>query len=269
MLKQENDNVEEDNNWIFSYADMMSLLLCFFILLYKLTVDEDKMKSISERIREAMAGVDDVSAEYSTLSSEERKARAFEMLTAMLDLGDSIEDAVGNIERKYSDIKNSESYKRVFEEDLDESSRKHLEVLKKRNIDENVLLRIVIPSDLTFATASATVLKKAERQVANIAETLSKFEQVEAIEVVGHTDERPVAGRWSGNWELSAARATAVGEILVREGVNGEKLKVTGRSSFDPLFPEKGVTGKTLQENQRKNRRVEIRVLRNRYKEDG
>lgn len=263
------DSADDEGAWIFSYADMMSLLCCFFILLYKVTADEDKMKNISERIAETLKGAADItSEEVIDPSEEERKVRAFEMLTAMLDLGDSVEDAVGNIERKFSDEKNSESYKKIFEEDLDESSRKSLEVLKKRNIDEDVLLTIVLPGDSTFKSGSATLQRDATEKLTALAKKMQLIKGSLQVEVTGHTDSVPVgsSSRWQSNWDLSAARASSVAKYLTLKGIEGKKIKVRGASSFEPIFSEKVKDRRELRENRRKNRRVEIRIKRQRYK---
>jgi len=78
-----------------------------------------------------------------------------------------------------------------------------------------------------------------------------------ALEVLGHTDDVPIAtAEFPSNWELSAARATRVARGLVREGVPSPRISVQGYASFRPFVPN------TSDENRATNRRVEIRLYR-------
>ncbi len=74
------------------------------------------------------------------------------------------------------------------------------------------------------------------------------------LRVDGHTDPRPVSGRFKSNWELSSARAIAVVRRLVEDGVSPKHLVAAGLGEFQPL--EEGTT----EEVYARNRRIEIRL---------
>jgi len=74
------------------------------------------------------------------------------------------------------------------------------------------------------------------------------------LEIVGHTDDRPIATReYPTNWELSAARASGVARHLIEKGVDPARLSVQGYAAFRPVLPNSDVEGRGA------NRRVEIR----------
>jgi len=85
-----------------------------------------------------------------------------------------------------------------------------------------------------------------------------------ALEVLGHTDEVPIAtAEFPSNWELSAARASRVARLLVTAGVAPTRLSAQGYASFRPLAPNDS------NENRTANRRVEIRFYHNVDKTEG
>jgi chemotaxis protein MotB len=78
-----------------------------------------------------------------------------------------------------------------------------------------------------------------------------------ALEVLGHTDDIPIAtAEFPSNWELSAARATRVARRLIEDGVSPTRISAQGYASFRPLVAN------TDEENRAANRRVEIRLYR-------
>jgi chemotaxis protein MotB len=85
------------------------------------------------------------------------------------------------------------------------------------------------------------------------------------IQVIGHTDDFPIiSDEFPTNWELSVMRATKVARYLIEQGgLEPGRFTVSGRSMFDPDFPNSSV------ENKAKNRRVEIIITRDIYQAQG
>jgi chemotaxis protein MotB len=85
------------------------------------------------------------------------------------------------------------------------------------------------------------------------------------IQVIGHTDDFPIINEeFPTNWELSVMRATKVARYLIEQGgLEPGRFTVSGRSMFDPDFPNSSV------ENKAKNRRVEIIITRDIYQTQG
>lgn len=263
----EQPHEEGDEGWIVSYADLVTLMLGFFILMYKVVADEGSVKKLEKQIGDALLGNKRASMEQVLEeASEERKARAFQLLVTMLDLGDSAENAVGNIERKYADAGSAEALQKILEKELSPKARQQLQVLKAGPLQKDVALRLVIPSDTTFRSGEADVNGQTRNHLAELTQGLLPMDDLLEVEVTGHTDEQPtrVGGKWASNWELSAARAAAVAAILRQEGISGEKLRISGVAHFQPLIPVSGLSGEALQEARSKNRRIEIAIRRQR-----
>ncbi len=263
----EQSHEEGDEGWIVSYADLVTLMLGFFILMYKVVADEGSVKKLEKQIGDALLGNKRASMEQVLEeASEERKARAFQLLVTMLDLGDSAENAVGNIERKYADAGSAEAFQKILEKELSPKAKQQLQVLKAGPLQKDVALRLVIPSDTTFRSGEAEVNGGTRDNLVELVQGLLPMDDLLEVEVTGHTDEQPtrVGGKWASNWELSAARAAAVAAILRQEGLSGEKLRIAGVAHFQPLIPVSGLSGEALQDARAKNRRIEIAIRRQR-----
>ncbi|MCX6130504.1 MAG: OmpA family protein [Proteobacteria bacterium] len=258
---------ENDEGWIVSYADLVTLMLGFFILMYKAVSDEETVKKLEKKIGESLLGnKKQIMEKVLEEASEERKARAFQLLVAMLDLGDSAENAVGNIERKYADAANSESFKKSLNKDLSSKAKEQLQIIRSGPMQKDAALRIVIPSDSSFRSGEAQLIGDTEANIIELTHSLLALSDLIEVEVTGHTDEQPTraGGKWASNWELSAARAATIGTIMRREGLPGDKLKVAGVAHYQPLIPVTGLEGEGLADARAKNRRIEIAIKRKR-----
>ncbi|TAN45205.1 MAG: flagellar motor protein MotB [Nitrospirae bacterium] len=81
------------------------------------------------------------------------------------------------------------------------------------------------------------------------------------ITIEGHTDNIPMqSAQFPSNWELSAARASAVARFLIEQGFPKEKIQVLGLADTKPLVPNTDNSSQPIPENQAKNRRVVILI---------
>jgi chemotaxis protein MotB len=105
-----------------------------------------------------------------------------------------------------------------------------------------------------FPSASARMHDRTRRLMAQVAKSLRS--QPNKVVIAGHTDSKPFRGgnRRYGNWELSADRANAARRALVGDGVANDRIaRVTGRADNDPLVPEDPESAR--------NRRISIMLL--------
>ena len=100
--------------------------------------------------------------------------------------------------------------------------------------------------------------------VQKLAISLLQTDNLKMIEISGHTDSRPVAknSQYKNNLELSFARASTIASIMIKEGISPQKLKIIGEGSFKPIVKEYK-NGKSILKNMETNRRIEIKILRN------
>ncbi len=134
------------------------------------------------------------------------------------------------------------------------------EILSQRSDIRVVGDRFVFQSEVLFAAGQATVNPSGRQEMDKLAEALTELEREIPAEISwvlrvdGHTDKRPISGRYASNWELSAARAIAVVKYLIAQGVPAKRLVAAGFGEFQPL--EDGAT----QEAFAKNRRIELKL---------
>ena len=121
--------------------------------------------------------------------------------------------------------------------------------------------RFVFQSEVLFPTASATLQDSGKEQLGKLAKTLLEIAQKIppevnwVLRVDGHTDPRPIhTDQFPNNWALSTARATAVVQYLISQGVPPERLAAAGFAEFQPV--DKG----TDEAAYAKNRRIELKL---------
>ena len=212
--------MEEDavGNWIITYADMVTLLLTFFILYYSIaSVNMQKFK-------EAILGDESASI-------------------GMLEMLDSIE-----IKENIESLTPTKS-KDILTEIQDVAEEKS-ETIDVATDQSKIIVRV--PGNSLFESADAFLVKEARETLDEIVQIIKTYPQYKT-HIQGHTDDVPISTeRFPTNWELSAARATAVLRYFIDKGIDPLKVTATGYADLFPLFTNETEIGRS------KNRRVEF-----------
>ncbi len=111
-----------------------------------------------------------------------------------------------------------------------------------------------LPSDVFFASGSATLSKDGQRVLAQVVDVVKK-QQGAMIRVEGHADSDPIRrthSKWHCNWELSFARAHAVVHFMIEKGIDPKRLACDCYGEHQPQDAK----------DKAKNRRVEIVISR-------
>jgi chemotaxis protein MotB len=227
MRRRRNDEDEENlERWLLTYADLITLLLAFFIIMYSMSkVDSERFSSIMDALNGVLRGGEvGLAAEgaiityaNNTGNAEQQKAELYEEVQQMLDdhgLGGSVEarmDAHGVV----------------------------------MTLGEQVL----------FDQGRADLKPSAMQVLDEIVEILAEL--THSIRIEGHTDNVPINNeRFASNWELSVARSTSVIRYLLEEhGLPPEKLSAAGCGEYRPIEPN------DTPEQRAMNRRVDIVLL--------
>jgi len=120
--------------------------------------------------------------------------------------------------------------------------------------------RFVLPASVLFSTGSDEIGGDAQGELDKLASAITELEQkippdINWVMLVdGHTDVRPVTGRFQSNWELSAARAIAVVRYLISKGINPQHLVAAGFGEFQPL------DNHDTESAYARNRRIELKL---------
>lgn len=134
------------------------------------------------------------------------------------------------------------------------------EILADRPDVEVVGDRFVLPAAVLFPTGSDDLSTSARGELDKLAGAILELQdQIPTeinwvIRVDGHTDVRPVTGRFGSNWELSAYRAIAVVRYLIEQGISPDRLVAAGFGEFQPLDGGEG------EEAYARNRRIELKL---------
>ncbi len=254
-----------EETWIVSYADMMTLLFGFFVILYSFsTMDDQKFNSVSKQLAEAFKGdIKNAAAKTEVgMMMQARQIRALQLLVAMLNLGENVDSAVDKIERQVAETQNLAMAREALMEGLESKEDSVLSQLRAQLQDHEDRVELALPGGMLFEPNTANLTTAAKEGIRRIARYLSRIKGLLTIEVVGHTDSRlpPKTSLFKNNWSLSSARAGAVAEELINQGVPEKMILTRGMASVEPLFPERRANGAPIAENMERNRRVHIVV---------
>lgn len=231
---------QEENvaSWIVTFADMMTLILVFFILLYTLADYEDK----AYRAQIAQVNVlDGDGNQISVLDYATRQGRNPEPLKVVEDLlglkpSPTVIDSLRP--KILTDLESM-----IDNTDLNESV-----TLQARGDQIN----LQIDGQYLFESGKAE-LKDSARVIFNNLTELFRQHPDYSIAIRGHTDDLSIdTERFPSNWELSAIRATTVLRFFIGQGLDPERMSATGYADFIPLLPNDSI------ENRATNRRVEF-----------
>lgn len=223
---------EEGEPWLLSYADMVTLLMCFFILFFSVDkshggiADPERLKAKLERLISVQVPVVQSSASQ---SSQARRAK-------------------------------TEKLKQAVQEQL-KTVPKDVKVVLSLATPEPGILEISLLSESFFAPGEAALTTTGNQILARVLPRVAKLERPATLEIEGHTDSTPVkSGRFSSNWELSTARAASVAKYFEAHGVAPEIIMLSGFGEHRPLIKETDERGLTLASAQRINRRIVLRI---------
>jgi len=252
--------VEEHENherWLVSYADFITLLFAFFVVMYAISsVNEGKYRVLSDTMVEAFSEqLKEAEQMPVPLLTEENQNGEFVLRgeesqqSVVGELTSEEEQQEGFLESKPSEEEPADNRLWVVASNLDSSLQGFVDKkLVKINLQGDKI-EIQLSSKMLFGSGSARLsadARKAFRDIAIIVKPLNN-----SIHVEGHTDNVPIKTlAYPSNWELSAARAASVVEYLSRQGVAPERLAAIGYGEFRPI------SSNDTQDGRQQNRRV-------------
>jgi chemotaxis protein MotB len=228
-------------------ADLMTLLLVFFVLLYSNSINRPEIAAqVPEPEIPTVASSAAVHSDLlpdvqpvESIAMEETVALNPEPPAANLQLTEA-EDPVEPLNQEVMN-----GLKDSFSNDF------YVRWDEKQPV-------FVLGERITFNVGEAILLADSQSALKRIADWIAPQHQYQII-VSGHTDDIAIrTSRFPSNWELSAARAASVAKFLASHGVAPQRLIIQGKSEFHPLVAN------TSNENRRTNRRVEISLLKGR-----
>jgi chemotaxis protein MotB len=232
--------IEEDAT-LWSFVDLMTLLLILFILFYSHAVTH---KGSAKNI--------------SNMQPQTHVAQSFQVHKTST----ASESVASDQDQPKRDISKTEAENQ--DESLEQLEQQVLQTVSEKVKNDFSIhwnqkrLVLVLGERVAFNVGNADLLPDFRPTLKRIAEFIS-LQKGYNVAVAGHTDDAPINTiQFPTNWELSAIRAVNVAKFMILHGVNPHRIAIEGYSAYRPLHPN------TTSQNKHANRRVEITLIKER-----
>jgi chemotaxis protein MotB len=232
---------ENLERWLLTYADMITLLMLFFIVLYSMSnIDSEKYKQISESLSSIFNGGN------FTLFLDQAPAGGAGVMEGV--------QPGKQVEPKQTGKALGTGGTSLYMTQATSSLQNFIKSGKVKVIPTERGFAISLVSDLSFGVGSADLGSDALPVLRQVADFLSQISN--PIVVEGHTDSASVSGtKWTSNWELSAERAVSVLQALQAYGVPSDRLSAATYGETRPIMTNDTPEGRAY------NRRVDIVIV--------
>jgi chemotaxis protein MotB len=250
--------------WLLTFADLMSLLMCFFVMLLSMaSMDVVKFKAVVESLSEAFGAQREIHVDQNPMGTsivEHHFSPGDPKPTVTEEIKQSSQEQSETLDASPISVKAAQ--KKVLEAKLQEirlEAKKIGDVLKDEinqgqvTVDTNSFrITIRINEKGSFPSASAMLQKGFEPVMDKIGEAVAKTRG--KIIIAGHTDDVPIkTAAYRSNWELSSARALTIAHyILDKKRIDPMRLLIESYADTKPLKDNNSPEARAL------NRRVEI-----------
>jgi len=250
--------------WLATFADLMSLLMCFFVLLLSFaTMDAAKFKKVAESMEDAFGVQRDIVAVEPPMGTSIIAQHFSPAITQPTPLEQIKQSATQTTTKMDVTVKDMDDVKqKMLQAKLGEIDSQADEIkgsLAQEIGDglvsvetDNLQIIIRINERGSFSSGAAVLKAGFEPVMEKITSAVNDSEGI--VHVAGHTDDIPISTDWyRSNWELAAGRAVTVADFMLnKKGTNPNRVVVEGYADTKPLVPNDSA------ENRAKNRRVEI-----------
>jgi len=256
--KKRLEEPENHERWLVSYADFITLLFAFFVVMYSISsVNEGKYRVLSDTMVEAfVAPVDEQPGMTVPLLVNENNGTPF--VEHNIGGETTISENEGELPpdelKNPAEIEDIDDRLWVVASNLDSSLQGFIDQKQIKVNLQGDKIEIQLSSKLLFGSGSTRLSTEARKVFRDISTIIKPLKNT--IYVEGHTDNVPIKTQaFSSNWELSAGRAASVVEYIEKQGVDPKRLAAIGFGEFRPISDNDSVEGRS------KNRRVTL-ILR-------
>jgi chemotaxis protein MotB len=268
--KHEEEEHENHERWLVSYADMVTLLMCLFIVLYAISqVDKAKFAALASGLSASFG------APITALDGANSQKSVLDGLPAPVNIAAGVGETKtsSGVSQQQVDAAAAQAALQRAANVQAEAATAYDQLAAARaaidkaltaagysgaatyQIDQRGLVVHVIADKVLFDEAKADLRPDGAALLDAVAPTLTSLPN--QLRVEGHANKTPVdpKGVWPSNWELSAYRATTVLRHLAGDGIPDTRMSAAGYADTEPLVPYTDPTAMTV------NRRVDIVVL--------
>lgn len=237
-----------DERWLLTYADMITLLMVLFIVLFAIgQVDQKKFQELHDGLAKSFGTATVLDGGAGILQGSTAQSIAPDQSRQALQALQVQNQAAQNAQRQAADMS------RVQQKISAALAAAGLANAVQFTQEKRGLVINVVTDRVLFELGSATLRPEGGRVLSAVAPPLAGLPN--RLTVEGHTDNVPISGVFQTNWELSAERATTVLRYLLGQSIKPSKISAAGYADQRPL-----VANDTT-EHRARNRRVAIVVL--------
>jgi chemotaxis protein MotB len=232
--KKYDETVENHERWLISYADFITLLFAFFVVMYAISVvNEGKYKVLSDALGDAFGGRGAATRASTTVEP--------------LPLSSII------AHKRIEEAKRDRERLTTLARELSRTLAPLVKSGKVRVTQTGRGVTVDINASVLFGSGDADLTPDARETLGAVAGLLKN--DTHAIQVEGHTDDVPISNaQFASNWELSAVRATSVVRLFVASGVAADRLTAVGKAANVPVASNDDEAGRA------RNRRVALQI---------
>lgn len=234
MSKKKHEEHENHERWLVSYADFITLLFAFFVVMYSVSaVNEGKFRTVSESIKAALNPMYAPPVSSKPFQIGESKPTTFQP-----SVHASREQVIRRVQ--------------VLTQPLGQAAKVSIGSVVEQRVGEIIL---TISDNVLFKSGEATLQPEALPFLRGLADVLLEMDR--QVKIEGHTDNVPIrTAQFPSNWELSAARSVMIVRVLSElYGVPAAHLAAIGYGETRPL------TANLNPDQRAQNRRVEVIIL--------
>jgi len=239
--EEEHENIER---WLVSYADFITLLFAFFVVMYAISmVNEGKYRILSDAL---------VSAFHKTPGDSGGAQVAINTIPGAVMQLPVIRPPTPNVKADQQKRENKERMKNIAKDVA--SALAPLVQSGQVRVTEGALgITIDINASLLFQPGDARLSGEAVRALSAVAQVIAPTDF--PITVEGHTDDTPIStAQFPSNWELSGVRASSVVRLMIEKGVGARRFTAIGYADQRPMGDNATAEGRA------RNRRVAITI---------
>lgn len=236
--KRYDESSDNHERWLISYADFITLLFAFFVVMYAISsVNEEKYRMFALSLGQALGG---------------RGAATVTVESAVVQPRISLQDLVAK--RKADALRRERALLKALAADLSATLAPLVKEGKVRVTQNSRGVTVDINASVLFDPGDATLTPESMQALRALAGRLK--DDTHAIAVEGHTDNVPIATPlFKSNWELSAVRASSVVRLFVDSGLDSRRLTAVGNADNVPVAANDTLEGRA------RNRRVTVTIL--------
>lgn len=221
--KRRQEDPENTDRWLVSYADFITLLFAFFVVMYSMSsINEGKFRVLSDTMEEAFK-TPPKSTDPIQIGEEHRTLKTIEATVNEINL----------VGVKPAITPQSQQLQRINDE-LQHNLAPLVDQKLIKITRDKLWVKVEMNTRILFASGSARLSERGYPILEELAEVVRNLPN--HIDVEGHTDNRPIrTSIYPSNWELSAGRAASVVHLFSRNGVDPKRLSAIGYGQYRPV----------------------------------